>query len=720
MVALSAALALVLALPAERVTIPFGQGWRWHLGDAPNGPGFGSGALSGFVPRSSCTNMRPHHEWSPQGDKSAGYPAGITSCAVACSYNEDCMAYDDSGACRLGFRDAVCTGTGPVPPPPAPAGACEPLKLLKHTRTSPCTKGTTFGCVAGVEEMWVDKGCGGVFECNGQSVTCLSEQYARTTCSCAASSEPLMTQLSSTGLKQRGPTAAFQRNFSFAQRGHNDAEWPAVALPHDPLINQSFDPTAGEGSAFIPRKVVWYRKHFSLPEEFRGQHIFLYFEGAFQFAEVYLNGFHVQDHSVGYTTFTVRLDNATSPLVFGTGDTNVLAVRVDPSFGSGHWYEGGGINRPLWLVVTPLLHFVQGGVFPNPNSDGASLRVSVEVEDLSAAAMVRSGYSSPSSETTAEHLVHLSLRDDSMGTIVAAASVGVVRNGSAVLMPRVPLKTWSPQTPITYTLTATVGQDQVNVTTGVRVLDWQHAGHKAKLNGNEIELQGFSHHPSFAGMGAMTNPRLALFLVQTTKALGVNFWRNSHNPYEDALYEMLTQLGIMCWDENRQFGTIHAQEYHDMIKAHRSHPAVMVYGLCNEGQCGVENGSAAEAFMKVKNSLDPERPQNGNFVNGQEYNFPHSDWITQSGNAHLNAWHKEFPSMPISTGEHGFGNNHLLYSRGEIDRQLERVGPNVSDVFSGELVGPADAGWSNLKPKQTVPFLLSSHGLGMWAMMDCK
>lgn len=25
---------------------------------------------------------------------------------------------------------------------------------------------------------------------------------------------------------------------------------------------------------------------------------------------------------------------------------------------------------------------------------------------------------------------------------------------------------------------------------------------------------------------------------------------------------------------------------------------------------------------------------------------------------------------------------------------------------------------SNLRPKQTVPFLLSSHGLGMWAMMD--
>ena len=76
--------------------------------------------------------------------------------------------------------------------------------------------------------------------------------------------------------------------------------------------------------------------------------------------------------------------------------------------------------------------------------------------------------------------------------------------------------------------------------------------------------------------------------------------------------------------------------------------------------------------------------------------------------------------------QHGFGNSNLLYARSETDRQLERLGPNVSQVFSGKLSTSVStrcgsthcSGWSNLKPKQTVPFLLSSHGLGMWAMMD--
>ena len=154
-----------------------------------------------------------------------------------------------------------------------------------------------------------------------------------------------------------------------------------------------------------------------------------------------------------------------------------------------------------------------------------------------------------------------------------------------------------------------------------------------------------------------------------------------------------------------------------MIKAHRHHAAIQIWGLCNEGQCGAEHGAATAAFMAVKNSLDPDRPQNGNMVGDQTYNFPHVDMITESGNSELNCWHKQFPDMPISTGEHGFGNNNLLYARSETDRQLERLGPSVRHVFSGKLSADGK-GWDNLKPKQTVPFLLSSHGLGMWAMMD--
>ena len=364
-------------------------------------------------------------EWAPQGDKSAGYPPGVTSCGIACSYDDSCTAFSSGHHyCAHGFADAVCNGTG------------------GHPRGSPPTH-----------------------------------------------------------IMQRGPGVGFQRNFSFATTDFDDTGWKTTTLPHDPLINQTFDPAVGEGSGFVPRKVIWYRKEFVLPEELRGQHIFLRFDGAFQFTEVYLNGAHLQDHNTGNVSWTCRLDNATSLF---TGK-NVLALRVDPSFGSGHWYEGGGINRPITLVATPKLHFVEGGVFPNPNSDGTSLRVSAEIEDLDGG--------------SASHVVSFTLRDED-GAVVATANQPMTTKGSVVLKPATKLSTWSPQTPVTYTLTARVGEDELNLTTAARVFDWK--GKKAKINGLPLELQGFSHHPSFAGMGAMTNPRLGLFLAQTTKALGVN------------------------------------------------------------------------------------------------------------------------------------------------------------------------------------------------------
>eukprot|EP00038_Savillea_parva_P002877 m.118596 g.118596 ORF g.118596 m.118596 type:complete len:800 (+) comp10987_c0_seq1:276-2675(+) len=329
----------------------------------------------------------------------------------------------------------------------------------------------------------------------------------------------------------------------------------------------------------------------------------------------------------------------------------------------------------------------------------------------------RGGGGGGAHEPMASHTVSLTLWDDTgamvaRGQLVTAAS----GTGTTVLKPSSPLQTWSPQTPVTYTLTASIADsgDTINVTTAARV--FTHAD-KASLNGHQIELQGFSHHPSFAGMGAMTNPRLALFLVQTTKALGVNFWRNSHNPYEDAVYDMLDTLGIMCWDENRNMGTDHAGEYRDMIKSHRHHPAIMLWGLCNEAQCGVEEGAAARAFLAVKNELDPDRPQTANSVSNQEYNFPYLDIIGESGSAELLAWHTNFSNKSVTSGEHGFGNDQLWDSRGPEDRALVRLGPNITKVFDPALANHGE-GWNNLPPKMTIPILLSSHGLGMWAMMD--
>ena len=63
--------------------------------------------------------------------------------------------------------------------------------------------------------------------------------------------------------------------------------------------------------------------------------------------------------------------------------------------------------------------------------------------------------------------------------------------------------------------------------------------------------------------------------------LGGNFWRMSHNPYDDVIYSILDALGVLVWDEARDFYISHVAEWREIVKHHRSHPSIVVWGLCN-------------------------------------------------------------------------------------------------------------------------------------------
>ena len=77
----------------------------------------------------------------------------------------------------------------------------------------------------------------------------------------------------------------------------NDASWERIGLPH------SFSmPYFAATNAFYVG-YGWYRKHFDVPVEWNGRRLFLDFDGAFQDAEIFVNGRKVGSHQGGYTGF---------------------------------------------------------------------------------------------------------------------------------------------------------------------------------------------------------------------------------------------------------------------------------------------------------------------------------------------------------------------------------------------------------------------------------
>lgn len=107
----------------------------------------------------------------------------------------------------------------------------------------------------------------------------------------------------------------------------NDSAWPIVQLPHDFLIDGTFAANATSGGqAFLPKNVSWYRKHFTLPSSWSGQHVDLLVQGAFSISYWWINGVFLGQHVEGYTDVIFRLDNVS---LHTDGSDNVLAVFVD-------------------------------------------------------------------------------------------------------------------------------------------------------------------------------------------------------------------------------------------------------------------------------------------------------------------------------------------------------------------------------------------------------
>lgn len=96
-----------------------------------------------------------------------------------------------------------------------------------------------------------------------------------------------------------------------ASPDYDDSGWLDVQLPHDALIvnppSKDACPDGCSGRSYIPRHVLWYRKTFSLPQQWleRGSNnrMFLEFQGSFRNTTVWLNGQLVANHVCGYTHF---------------------------------------------------------------------------------------------------------------------------------------------------------------------------------------------------------------------------------------------------------------------------------------------------------------------------------------------------------------------------------------------------------------------------------
>ena len=142
----------------------------------------------------------------------------------------------------------------------------------------------------------------------------------------------------------------------------DDSKWKRVTLPYAWNEDSAYKVSIHD----MPTGIAWYRKHFRVPANSKGQRIFLEFEGIRMAGEVYLNGKFLGRHEDGITVFGFDITDTVVP---DPGE-NVLAVRTDNDWkykevATGttfHWNDTnfyanyGGINKNVWLHVMPPIH----------------------------------------------------------------------------------------------------------------------------------------------------------------------------------------------------------------------------------------------------------------------------------------------------------------------------------------------------------------------------
>jgi len=403
---------------------------------------------------------------------------------------------------------------------------------------------------------------------------------------------------------------------------YDDSQWQAVNVPHDYVLDGTYDPAKDRSHGYLPLTTAWYRKHFFVPKSDEGKNLELQFDGIFRDSQIWLNGEFLARHRSGYSGFNVDISKAVN-----FGGNNVLAIHVDPRHFEGWWYEGGGIYRHVFLNIRSPLHVADFGTqviseVPHDEEGADALaNISLETSVVNSAA-------EPANCTIVSEIIgpdgKLSAKLSANATISAAGRETVAQH---CIIPHPQL--WSPDSPNLYELRTSIFKDDLRMdskttTFGIRTIRFV-ADKGFFLNGKRVEIYGVACHQDFPAVGIAVPDSLQPWRVQQLKNSGANGWRTAHNVPAESVIEACDRLGMLVMDENRQLGDGYDQKANPgttytnledldyMILRDRNHPSVIMWSLCNEEFVKHTEGSSEgarifSAMMEEVHKYDRTRP----------------------------------------------------------------------------------------------------------------
>ncbi len=384
-----------------------------------------------------------------------------------------------------------------------------------------------------------------------------------------------------------------------------------VTVPHDAMIGEKRNPANPSGTAvgYFPGSNYTYTKDFFIPEDYRGKKVILEFEGVYQSCLVHVNSLFAGSNHYGYSSFSVDI---TPCLTYGA--ENKLSLQVyNESQPDGRWYSGGGIYRPVWMIVGDETRVSTYGLkitTPDVSTEVSTVVTQIDIEHDGAVTRtidVLTELIDCNGQTVASEISRMTLLPHSKDKLFQHIFVKDT-------------KLWSLDEPNLYKCRVTLREgdkvwDTAEDNFGIREIKVDPV-RGLRLNGERVLLRGECLHHDNGVIGAATFDRAEERRVEISKAAGFNSIRTSHNPASRAMLEACDRLGVLVMEESfdtwmtpktqfdyaRDFADNWENDVKSIVDKDFNHPSVIMYSIGNEiREVGTPVGSAMN--RKIANKV---------------------------------------------------------------------------------------------------------------------
>ena len=407
-----------------------------------------------------------------------------------------------------------------------------------------------------------------------------------------------------------------------------------------------------------------YRRTFSVPADWKGQEIYLNFDGVDSFFYLYINGKYVgfSKNSRNLAEFNI------TPYLNKEGKENTVAVEVyrhsDGSFlESQDMFRLPGIFRTVALTAKPQVQVRDFKAIPDLDEtySNAKLHITAQLQNLSKKAI--KGY-------TIQYSLYANRLYSDENTLLSGVTASVKLAGKLNAKGEIELEAtldaankvslWSAEAPHRYTLVGElkdakgrtvqtfstfVGFRKVEIKeTPAEKDEFGLAGRYYYLNGQPIKLKGVNRHENNVKAGHTVSREQMEHEVFLMKRGNINHVRNCHYPDAPCWYYLCDKYGIYLEDEANvesheyyygkqslshvpEFRNAHIARNMEMVHATVNHPSVVIWSLGNEAGPGKTFVDCYNAIKAYDTSRPVQYERNNDIVDMGSNQYPSIAWV---------------------------------------------------------------------------------------------